>query len=199
MIKVPKWFIVGALCMFGGFALAGTIKVWSTSEKVKASDLNANFAYIMNNFVGGQGARLVDADVTSSAGIQWTKLASGGASSVGSFSLLTASAMSTGTSYGGFQMAGTASSGIKFGEVTCTDTSATNGTGTNGTLAIYDTTSSANLCSGTFTCGIALDVPQAEFNCNTAPVSGHMYTMRITTGCGTRNPTGMICVVEMIH
>lgn len=55
-------------------AFAGNIKVWVSHEGLTSADLNANFAYIINHMVGGQGARLVDADVNASAAIKHSKL-----------------------------------------------------------------------------------------------------------------------------
>jgi hypothetical protein len=56
---------------------AGAIKVWSTGETLTASQLNANFSHIHSLMVGGHGARLVNADVSTSAAIASTKLANG--------------------------------------------------------------------------------------------------------------------------
>jgi hypothetical protein len=56
-------------------AHGGAIKSWSTGEILKATDLNANFNDIHNAMVGGHGARLVDADVSSGAAISHSKLA----------------------------------------------------------------------------------------------------------------------------
>ncbi len=55
-------------------ALAGVIKVWASGDRLTSADLNANFAYIINHMVGGQGAKLVDADVSSTAAIAHSKL-----------------------------------------------------------------------------------------------------------------------------
>lgn len=63
------------LLVTGWDAAAGTIKVWSTGETLKASDLNSNFAHIHNNMVGGHGARLVNGDVSATAAIAHSKLA----------------------------------------------------------------------------------------------------------------------------
>lgn len=56
-------------------AIASSIHTWSSGDVLDASDLNANFAHIHNLMVGGHGARLVNADVSSSAAIAHTKLA----------------------------------------------------------------------------------------------------------------------------
>lgn len=53
----------------------GAIKTWSSQDRVTATDLNANFSHIHGLMVGGHGARLVDADVSSAAFISSSKLA----------------------------------------------------------------------------------------------------------------------------
>lgn len=53
----------------------GAIKTWNTGEGLRSQDLNSNFAHIHTLMVGGHGARLVDADVSSSAAISHSKLA----------------------------------------------------------------------------------------------------------------------------
>lgn len=53
---------------------ASAIKVWVTGETLRAADLNANFAHIHNTKVG-DGTLLVNADVSSSAAIAHSKLA----------------------------------------------------------------------------------------------------------------------------
>jgi hypothetical protein len=78
MFKNP-YFRVAAftLMLVGAIATAGSIKTWNTADTLTASDLNANFQHIHNNMVGGHGARLVDADVSTSANINYTKLQNG--------------------------------------------------------------------------------------------------------------------------
>jgi hypothetical protein len=62
-------------CLSGlGIASAGSIKVW-VAETLKYSDLNTNFSHIHNSMVGGHGARLVNADVSTSAAIAHSKMA----------------------------------------------------------------------------------------------------------------------------
>lgn len=56
-------------------ALAGPIKNWSSGEIITSTDLNANFNHIHSVMVGGHGARLVNADVSASAAISHSKLA----------------------------------------------------------------------------------------------------------------------------
>lgn len=53
----------------------GAIKSWSSGETLRSTDLNANFSHIHGLMVGGHGARLVDADVSSSAALSHSKLA----------------------------------------------------------------------------------------------------------------------------
>lgn len=56
-------------------AAAGAIKTWTAKEVMTATDINANFSHIHNTMVGGHGARLVNADVSASAAIAHSKLA----------------------------------------------------------------------------------------------------------------------------
>jgi hypothetical protein len=63
-------FIVGAL------ALASPLKVWVVGETLTYSDINANFQHIHSLMVGGHGPRLTNADVSGSAAISHSKLAS---------------------------------------------------------------------------------------------------------------------------
>jgi hypothetical protein len=55
-------------------AWASAIKTWNNGEVVQPSDLNADLNHIHNTMVGGHGARLVDADVSSSAAIAHSKM-----------------------------------------------------------------------------------------------------------------------------
>jgi hypothetical protein len=61
--------------LVGGVATASAIKVWTTGETLRAADLNSNFAHIHNTKVG-DGILLVNADVSASAAISHSKLAS---------------------------------------------------------------------------------------------------------------------------
>lgn len=77
-MKAKHAVLIGALGM--GFllavpAFAGAIKTWASGEILRAADLNSNFTHIHNSMVGGHGARLVDADVSASALIAHSKLA----------------------------------------------------------------------------------------------------------------------------
>lgn len=58
-----------------GMAGASTIHTWASGDTVNAADLNANFNHIHNTMVGGHGARLVNADVSSTAAVAHSKLA----------------------------------------------------------------------------------------------------------------------------
>jgi hypothetical protein len=71
-----KLFYIGALVALTVTVgvNAGSIKTWTT-ETLRYSDLNSNFEHIHNTMVGGHGARLVDADVSSSAAISHSKMA----------------------------------------------------------------------------------------------------------------------------
>lgn len=57
-----------------GLANASAIKVWTT-ETFRATDLNTTLAHVHDNMVGGHGARLVNADVATTAAIAHSKLA----------------------------------------------------------------------------------------------------------------------------
>lgn len=63
------------LLIVEGPALASSIKSWAGGETITANDLNANFSHIHGTMVGGHGARLVNADVSASAAIAHSKLA----------------------------------------------------------------------------------------------------------------------------
>ena len=71
-----KWkYAVLPILVAAAVALAGPIKVWSGGEVLTAGDINANFSHIHNLMVGGHGARLVNADVSPTAAIALSKLA----------------------------------------------------------------------------------------------------------------------------
>lgn len=72
-----NWTILAVVLLLGGYALSGPIKVWSNGERLNATDLNGNFADIHNAMVGGHGPRLVDADVSGSANIAYSKIQNG--------------------------------------------------------------------------------------------------------------------------
>jgi hypothetical protein len=57
-------------------AVASPIKVWIQGDALTSADLNANFQHIHNLMVGSHGPRLVDGDVSSSAGIKYSKMES---------------------------------------------------------------------------------------------------------------------------
>lgn len=67
--------IIAAVLITAGFAYGGAIKSWSNNEVLSPTDLNANFSHIHGTMVGGHGARLVNSDVSTSAAIAHTKMA----------------------------------------------------------------------------------------------------------------------------
>lgn len=67
--------IIVAVCTAAVITLAGPVKSWSAGETIVSSDINANFQHIHNLMVGGHGARLVNSDVSGSAAIAHSKLA----------------------------------------------------------------------------------------------------------------------------
>lgn len=72
---MKRWLpTILAFVVVTGAAVAGSIKSW-TNEVLTAADLNANFSHIHGSMVGGHGARLVNADVSASAAIAHSKLA----------------------------------------------------------------------------------------------------------------------------
>lgn len=76
-ILLAVMFIAGVVCavvLTHKPAQAGSIKTW-TNEQLSPSDLNTTFQHIHNNMVGGHGARLVNADVSTSAAIGHSKMA----------------------------------------------------------------------------------------------------------------------------
>ena len=75
MKRLTTYGAAFVVALFAGFALAGTIKVWTAGEYITASDLNANFAHLHTTMVGGHGPRLVNADVAANANIATNKLA----------------------------------------------------------------------------------------------------------------------------
>lgn len=75
MKKTIAIVLLTTLVIWTGVALGSTIKSWSSGDVVRAADLNANFTHIHNTMVGGHGARLVNADVSASAAIAHSKMA----------------------------------------------------------------------------------------------------------------------------
>ena len=69
-----KWLV--PTLVLGAVVYGGTIKTWSSAEALTAAAINANFQHIHNLMVGGHGARLVNSDVSASAAIASSKLAS---------------------------------------------------------------------------------------------------------------------------
>jgi len=71
--------IIGLTLLFAApWAIAAGLKTWSNSEVMLPTDINSNFSHIHNTMVGAHGARLVNADVSASALISHTKLATPG-------------------------------------------------------------------------------------------------------------------------
>lgn len=66
---------LAAVLLVAGLANASAIKVWVSGELLRYTDLNANFAHIHATMVGSHGARLVNSDVSATAAIALTKLA----------------------------------------------------------------------------------------------------------------------------
>lgn len=63
------------LLLIPAVAAASTIKTWSGGETVRATDLNANFSHLHSNLGHGHGAVITNSDVSASAAIAHTKLA----------------------------------------------------------------------------------------------------------------------------
>lgn len=74
---MKKFAIIAAL-LLAPWAVAGAIHSWSTGEYITATDLNAALTHIHNTMVGGHGPRLINADVSTSAAIAHSKLATPG-------------------------------------------------------------------------------------------------------------------------
>lgn len=76
MSKLNKIALTFFLCI-AVTGWAGIIKTWVAGDTVSITDLNANFQHIHNSMVGGHGARLKDADVSSTANISYSKIQNG--------------------------------------------------------------------------------------------------------------------------
>ena len=76
-MKKYGWIIGTLIAVFcvAGVTFASSIKSWSAGEIISSSDLNRNFTHLHATMVGGHGARLVNADVSATAAIAHTKLA----------------------------------------------------------------------------------------------------------------------------
>lgn len=74
-MNTRRKFGILAVVLLAIGATASSIKVWSTGEYLTSTDINANFAHIHSLMVGGHGARLLNADVSGSAAIAHSKLA----------------------------------------------------------------------------------------------------------------------------
>lgn len=62
------------IALIATYAWASSIKVWSSGEVLRSADLNSNFAHIHNTKVG-DGVLLVNSDVSGTAAISHSKLA----------------------------------------------------------------------------------------------------------------------------
>lgn len=58
--------------------MSSAIHVWVDGDVLSTADINSNFSHIHGLMVGGHGARLINADVSASAGISHSKLATPG-------------------------------------------------------------------------------------------------------------------------
>lgn len=70
-----KRAVIAVCIILASVVAASSIKTWSSGETLQYSDLNANFSHIHGTMVGGHGARLVNSDVSTSAAIAHTKMA----------------------------------------------------------------------------------------------------------------------------
>lgn len=64
-----------ALAVLASLSLAGPIHTWSVGEVITSTDLNAALSHIHGTMVGGHGPRLTNSDVSGSAAIAHSKLA----------------------------------------------------------------------------------------------------------------------------
>lgn len=79
-----KWLpFIAAAALIAVGAFGGPIKSWFSGDIITSGDLNGNFEHIHNTMVGGHGARLTNADVSTSANIASSKLAGGAGIAVG--------------------------------------------------------------------------------------------------------------------
>jgi hypothetical protein len=67
--------VFAGLFVFTPLAFAGSIHTWTTNERLKSADLNSNFQHIHNALVGGTHTAIVNADLSGSAAIAHSKLA----------------------------------------------------------------------------------------------------------------------------
>lgn len=77
MNKWTKVWLPAALAVLATAVIAGagSIKTWTGGDTLTISDLNDNFDHLHDNMVGGHGARLVDSDISTSAAITHSKMA----------------------------------------------------------------------------------------------------------------------------
>lgn len=75
MSRFKKFLLVFTAVLIVTFPTwASVLHVWASGDTLRSADLNYNFNYILTHMVGGQGARLVDGDVATTAGISHSKL-----------------------------------------------------------------------------------------------------------------------------
>jgi hypothetical protein len=77
MFKNPYLRVALISALLAMPVMAGAIKTWVSGDTLTITDLNANMAHMHNSMVGGHGARLVDADVSATAAIGYTKIQNG--------------------------------------------------------------------------------------------------------------------------
>lgn len=63
------------LLLIPAVAVASSIKTWSSAETIRASDLNSNFSHLHSNLGHGHGTIITNADVSATAAIAHTKMA----------------------------------------------------------------------------------------------------------------------------
>lgn len=67
--------VVAAVLVVALAALAGPIKVWSAGEYITAADLNATLTHLHSSVGHGHGPVVVNSDISASAAISHSKLA----------------------------------------------------------------------------------------------------------------------------
>lgn len=71
---MTRKLIVVLLLLTGALVLAGPIHVWRDGELIKSATLNANFAHIHNNMVGGGHNKITAADLAPGMSISKGKV-----------------------------------------------------------------------------------------------------------------------------
>ena len=70
-----KKLVVFVLSLFAGYAISGPVHTWTSGEYITAADLNAAISHLHASVGRGHGAVLTNADVSGSAAIGHSKLA----------------------------------------------------------------------------------------------------------------------------